>query len=112
VREPDGLAMSSRNEFLSPRARQQATALNAALHEARALVRAGVRDAAAVVASARERIEKEPLAEIDYVELVDADTLEPVREVSGRSLLALAVRFEGTRLIDNTLLDASGWEVG
>ena len=60
----------------------------------------------------RERIEKEPLAEIDYVELVDADTLESVRDVSGRALLALAVRFEGTRLIDNTLLETSGWENG
>jgi len=106
VREPDGLAMSSRNVFLSPRARQQATALNAALHEARALVRAGVREAGAVVAIARQRIEKEPLAELDYVELVDAENLEPVREVRGRVLLALAVRFEGTRLIDNTLLEA------
>ena len=53
----------------------------------------------------------EPLAEIDYVELVDAETLESVRDVSERSLLAVAVRFEGTRLIDNTLLETSGWEV-
>jgi pantoate--beta-alanine ligase len=106
VREPDGLAMSSRNVFLSPRARQQATALNAALHEARALVRAGVREAGAVVGIARQRIEKEPLAEVDYIELVDADDLDAVREVRGRVLLALAVRFEGTRLIDNTLLEA------
>ncbi len=105
VREPDGLAMSSRNAFLSSRARQQATALNAALHEVRALVRAGVWDAAAVCATARQRIEKEPLAEIDYVELVDAESLEPVREVGARSLVALAVRFEGTRLIDNTILE-------
>ncbi len=106
VREPDGLAMSSRNVFLSPRARQQATALNAALDEARALVRAGVRDPGAVTGTVRLRIEKEPLAEIDYVELVDAENLEPVRELRGRALLALAVRFEGTRLIDNTLLEA------
>ena len=105
VREPDGLAMSSRNAFLSPRARLQATALNAALHEARALMRAGVRDAATLVGVTRQCIEKEPLAEIDYVELVDPDTLEPVRELRGRALLALAVRFEGTRLIDNTLLE-------
>jgi pantoate--beta-alanine ligase len=106
VREPDGLAMSSRNVFLSARARQQATALHAALHEARALVRAGVSEAAALCAEARRRIEKEPLAEIDYVELVDAQTLEPVREVGAPAVLALAVRFEGTRLIDNTLFEA------
>jgi len=106
VREPDGLAMSSRNAFLSARARQQATALNGALHEARALVRAGVREASAVVATVRQRIEKEPLAEVEYVELVDAVSLEPVREVRERTLLALAVGFEGTRLIDNTLLES------
>jgi pantoate--beta-alanine ligase len=106
VREPDGLAMSSRNVFLSPRARVQATALNTALHDARALVRAGLRDPATVIATVRQRIEKEPLAEVDYVELVDAENLEPVRELAGRMLLALAVRFEGTRLIDNTILEA------
>ena len=64
-----------------------------------------VGDAATVCATARQRIEKEPLAEIDYVELVDAESLEPVREVGARALLALAVRFEGTRLIDNTILE-------
>ena len=109
VREPDGLAMSSRNVFLSPRARAQAPGLNVALHEARAALRAGVRDADALVATVRERIEKEPLAEIDYVELVDADSLEPVRTVRGPALLAVAVRFEGTRLIDNTLLHAEAF---
>jgi pantoate--beta-alanine ligase len=106
VREPDGLAMSSRNVFLSARARQQATALHAALHEARASVRAGVREAEAILALVRQRVEKEPLAELDYVELVDADSLEPLRSLRGSALLALAVRFEGTRLIDNTLLQA------
>ena len=105
VREPDGLAMSSRNALLSPRARQQATALHAALHEVRAALRAGVHDAAALCAVARQRIEKEPLAELDYVELVSSDTLEPLRELRGPAVLALAVRFEGTRLIDNTLLN-------
>jgi pantoate--beta-alanine ligase len=103
VREPDGLAMSSRNAFLSPRARLQAAALHAALHEARAAYRAGVRDAQALCRAARERIEKEPLAEIDYAELVCAETLEPLRELRAPAVLALAVRFEGTRLIDNTL---------
>jgi pantoate--beta-alanine ligase len=109
VREPDGLAMSSRNVFLSARARQQATALHAALHEARALVRGGVHDATALCEEARRRIEKEPLAEIDYVELVDAESLEPLRELRGPAVLALAVRFEGTRLIDNTFLDTESF---
>jgi pantoate--beta-alanine ligase len=106
VREPDGLAMSSRNAYLRPEARQQAIALNAALHDARQLFRAGIRDARALVHAARRRIRKEPLAEIEYIELCDADTLEPIHEASTRSVLALAVRFEGTRLIDNTVLEA------
>jgi pantoate--beta-alanine ligase len=106
VREPDGLAMSSRNAYLRPEARQQAIALNAALHDARQLYRAGIRDARALVHAARRRIRKEPLAEIEYIELCDADTLEPIHEARTRSVLALAVRFEGTRLIDNTVLEA------
>jgi pantoate--beta-alanine ligase len=105
VREPDGLAMSSRNAYLRPEARQQATALNAALHDARQLFRAGIRDARALIHAARRRIRKEPLAEIEYIELVDGETLEPVVEAGARSVLALAVRFEGTRLIDNTVLE-------
>ena len=73
VREPDGLAMSSRNAYLEPAARQQARSLNAALHEVRRLFHEGVRDARALVAAARCRIAKEPLVEIQYVELCDAD---------------------------------------
>jgi pantoate--beta-alanine ligase len=105
VREPDGLAMSSRNAYLRPEARQQAIALNAALHDARQLYRAGIRDARALIHAARRRIRKEPLAEIEYIELVDGDTLEALAEAGPRSVLALAVRFEGTRLIDNTVLE-------
>jgi len=105
VREPDGLAMSSRNAYLRPEARQQAIALNAALHDVRQLFRSGIRDARSLIHAARRRIRKEPLAEIEYIELRDADTLEPIIEVEGRGVLALAVRFEGTRLIDNTVLE-------
>jgi pantoate--beta-alanine ligase len=104
VREPDGLAMSSRNQNLSPEAREQAVCLNAALREARELVRAGVRDAAKLVAAARGRIQREPLARIDYVEVVDADSLAAVDRVDDRALMAVAVRFGTTRLIDNTIL--------
>jgi pantoate--beta-alanine ligase len=104
VREPDGLAMSSRNQNLSAEAREQAVCLNAALREARELVRAGVRDAAKLVAAARARIEREPLARIDYVEVVDADSLAGVDRIDDRALMAVAVRFGSTRLIDNTIL--------
>lgn len=106
VREPDGLAMSSRNAYLSEAARKQAPALHAALQEARRRLASGERDAAALVDVARRRIEKEPLAEIDYVELRCAETLEPVERVERPAVLALAVRFEGARLIDNLVLEA------
>jgi pantoate--beta-alanine ligase len=108
VREPDGLAMSSRNQYLRADARQQATALNAALHEVRQLHRAGVRDVETMVSEARRRLEREPLAEIEYIEVRDADTLEPRSKIEGRVVVALAVRFEGTRLIDNTVLEEMG----
>ena len=106
VREPDGLAMSSRNAFLTPEARQQARALNAALHEVRELVRSGELDAERLLAAARNRIEKEPLAEIDYIEIRDAETLEPLGRLDRRAVMGLAVRFAATRLIDNTILEA------
>jgi pantoate--beta-alanine ligase len=106
VREPDGLAMSSRNAFLGADARQQALSLNAALREVRRLHREGEREAAYLIEVARGRIEKEELAEIQYIELCDADTLEPLERIEGPAVMALAVFFEGTRLIDNTLLEA------
>ena len=105
VREPDGLAMSSRNAYLTSDARQQARALNAALHEVRELVRAGVRDGRALVENARRRLEKEPLARIEYIELRDAESLELLERVDRRAVLGLAVEIAGIRLIDNTVLE-------
>jgi pantoate--beta-alanine ligase len=105
VREPDGLAMSSRNELLEPSQRDQARALNDALVEVRRLHAAGERAPRRLVAAARQRIEKEPDARVDYVELRCADTLAPLERVDRPALLALAVRFGGTRLIDNTVLE-------
>ncbi len=106
VREPDGLAMSSRNAYLGVEARKQAPALYAALLDALKRVRAGNTCAADLVATAHRRVSKEPLAEIDYIELRDAETLEPVERVERPAVLALAVRFEGARLIDNLVLEA------
>jgi pantoate--beta-alanine ligase len=105
VREPDGLAKSSRNAYLSPEARAQATALNAGLLEARQLFRAGERDARRLAAAVRDRVEKEPLAAVEYVELRDAETLEEMARADRRAVLAVAARFEGARLIDNTILE-------
>jgi pantoate--beta-alanine ligase len=105
VREPDGLAMSSRNRYLTPAARQRALVLWKSLQLAGRLVAEGQRDARAIVARMRELIETADDARIDYVALVDPETLEPVEAIAGRTLAALAVKIENTRLIDNCLLE-------
>ncbi len=105
VREPDGLAMSSRNAYLGTDQRSQAVVLNRSLRAAAERVGAGERDCAALVAGVRETIGEQPLAEIDYVELVDAGTLLPVSgQLADPARLAVAVRFGATRLIDNIQL--------
>jgi len=107
VREADGLAMSSRNQNLSELERDQARALNAALAEARNLLRSGERSAERLISAARRRLEEASLARIDYVELVDPDTLEPLEKVETSAVMALAVFFSKARLIDNALLEAA-----
>lgn len=104
VREPDGLAMSSRNAYLAPPEREQALCLVRALEAAEARFRAGERDAARLVAVARETIAAAPLARIDYVELRDADTLVEVARVERPVVLAVAAFLGRTRLIDNRVL--------
>jgi len=104
VREKDGLAFSSRNEYLTPEERKEAPVLRAALEEAAGHVKAGQNSSAEVVRLVRERIGQARLARIDYVELVDAETLQTRSTVEPNSLLALAVFFGKTRLIDNILL--------
>ena len=104
VREPDGVARSSRNQYLDADQRRRATVLNLALQEAQERVAAGQRRAEELVRALRSRIEATPGARIDYAAAVDADTLQPVERLCGRVLLALAVYFGSTRLIDNLLL--------
>lgn len=104
VREADGLALSSRNQYLTPEQRRQAPVLYQALTEARALVERGERDASAVRQALASRIARAPAAVIDYVAVVDADTLLPLTRLRGDVLLAVAVKFGATRLIDNELL--------
>jgi pantoate--beta-alanine ligase len=106
VREPDGLALSSRNAYLSPEERRAARVLSAGLRWAEKAVAAGERDAGKLVAGVRSIIEAEPLARIDYVEAVDPETLEPVAAVDGEVLVTLAVFVGSTRLIDNIRLSA------
>jgi pantoate--beta-alanine ligase len=105
VREPDGLAMSSRNTYLNPDERRAATILFRALDGARASISRGERDALRLTAAMREALRTEPLAEPEYVELVDAETLEPVTRLRGVCLALLAVRIGGVRLIDNLLIE-------
>ncbi|HEX6508738.1 MAG TPA: pantoate--beta-alanine ligase [Chloroflexota bacterium] len=106
VREEDGLAFSSRNAYLSPEERAQAAALSRALRHGQSLVDAGEKDARRIERDVRERIRVEaPLARIDYVRVADLDSVSPIDGDIGRdSLIALAVYFGATRLIDNAVL--------
>jgi pantoate--beta-alanine ligase len=101
VREPDGLALSSRNARLDTDERRRAVALSRGLRAAETAVAAGERDAAAIAAAARAAMDS---VEPDYLALVDPDSFEPVQNVNGRVLVAVAARIGATRLIDNTVI--------
>lgn len=108
VREPDGLALSSRNAYLKPEERKAATVLHRALEAARKELRTGTRDALHLQTAIREVVDAEPLAALDYAEIVDADTFEPVTHIS-RPTYALIAAFIGkTRLIDNLYIEPVG----
>ncbi|HEX9006392.1 MAG TPA: pantoate--beta-alanine ligase [Bacteroidota bacterium] len=104
VREPDGLAMSSRNVYLEPAQRQAATVLYRALHAAKAAYDAGERDAGRLRQAMKQTLESEPLAQMQYVSCADYSTLQELDTVSGKTLLSMAVYFGRTRLIDNLVL--------
>ncbi|MBM3297193.1 MAG: pantoate--beta-alanine ligase [Candidatus Aminicenantes bacterium] len=101
VREPDGLALSSRNAYLSPEERRAALVLTRSLKEAKISVSRGERRASAVLARLRARIAAEPPARLDYAAVVDPEELEPLKRIDRRALVALAVFIGRTRLIDN-----------
>ncbi len=104
VREPDGLAISSRHAYLSPAGRQRALVLWKSLQLAAELVEQGQRRADVIIERMQEVILSAEDAEIDYIALVDPETLEPIEKITTRTLAALAVKIDGTRLIDNCLL--------
>jgi len=104
VREKDGLAMSSRNVYLSRQERAAALSLSRSLKQAESLVRQGERESKRIVAAVRAEIEKETLARIEYARVCDTGTLEEVATVEGAAVLSLAVRVGKSRLIDNTTL--------
>ena len=105
MREKDGLAMSSRNAYLTPEQRQKALVLNRALMRVQAAVNHGERDAMKLREIAEQAIAEEPAAKLDYFAIVDADSLEPVAEVSRGVLVAVAAFVGSTRLIDNIVLE-------
>ncbi len=104
VREPDGLAMSSRNTYLSREERKASLVLWKALCLARGHWENGERDASRLRQEMTSLIEREPFATIDYVSIADPETLEELAEIAAPALVSLAVRIGGTRLIDNTML--------
>jgi pantoate--beta-alanine ligase len=105
VREPDGLALSSRNVYLNAEERQAATVLYRALNAARSELAAGVRDALQLQTSLRRKLDSERLARVDYAEVVDAETFEPVVRVRRPCFVLLAVFIGKTRLIDNLYVE-------
>jgi len=105
VREPDGLAMSSRNQYLSPEERKDATRIYQSLERCRALIEAGERDADVIRGRMREVLRQMTSTKIEYVSISDAETLEELARVRGRILAAVAVRMKSARLIDNILVD-------
>ena len=111
VREPDGLAMSSRNAYLSPEERARATVLYRSLQRAKALIEGGERSARSVIGAMRAMIEATPGVRIDYIEIVDLEELRPVERLEGRVAIALAVYVGPARLIDNLVLEIRGDQV-
>ncbi len=105
IREEDGLAKSSRNTYLNEAERKAALVLSRAVFSGENMLKNGERDAGTILKAMRKIIEEEPLAKIDYVEMVDADTIEPLTKAEGRVLTAMAVYIGKTRLIDNFIAE-------
>lgn len=101
IREADGLAKSSRNVYLTPEERKAAVILSKSVALGKKMVAEGEKDAKKIVTAMKELINSEPLATIDYVEMVDMDTMKAIDEVKGHVLCAMAVKFGKARLIDN-----------
>lgn len=105
IREEDGLAKSSRNPYLSTQERQAALVLSRSIQKGKELVEAGEKNAETVKQTILEELQTEPLADVEYVEVVDWNTLEPITTIAGPILTAIAVRIGKTRLIDNFIVE-------
>ena len=106
-RDTDGLAMSSRNVYLQPSDRQSATVLHRALQAAQVLLQNGTRDAHSLQSAMRGVLEEESRAQVDYAEIVDAQTFEPLTHINRKAYVLIAAKFGETRLLDNMLVDFS-----
>jgi pantoate--beta-alanine ligase len=105
IRESDGLALSSRNAYLNPEERKSALILHRSLRRAQASFEGGERNSTKLVAAAKQEFGTDPKARLDYFEIVDPDSLEPVTTISSRALIAVAAFIGNTRLIDNIIVD-------
>jgi pantoate--beta-alanine ligase len=111
IREASGLAMSSRNQYLSDTDREQALALSRSLKLAAELIQCGERSPETIIAQMRQLIHSNELDDIDYISIVDPATIQPVAQIDREVLIGLAVRVGPARLIDNILLDHTGNEI-
>jgi pantoate--beta-alanine ligase len=107
VREPDGLAMSSRNSYLDDSSRQRALGLSGALHAVQRAYEAGERNATALEGIARAHLAERGVDEVDYVAIADPKSLEPLAQATAGTVVALAARIGRTRLIDNVILESA-----
>ena len=104
IREKSGLALSSRNEYLDKKQKKAALCLSRSLIRAREMVETGEKNVALVLKSIKTEIESEPLARIDYIEIVDSESLQPVNQINDKMLIAVAVFINNVRLIDNIIV--------
>ena len=105
VREPDGLAMSSRNTYLTPKQRISALSLYKSLQKAKELIKSGIKDAATIIDAATEMIQSYPETDIDYIAICDTETLVDIQTINRPVQMLLAVQVGKARLIDNMLLN-------
>ena len=105
VRESNGLAISSRNKYLSEQQKKDASNIYKSLQKCRQMIDAGVKDTSEIIAEMRNILQQVPSIEIEYISIVDADTLQNIEYITGKVLIAVAVRMGPARLIDNILLD-------
>ncbi|MHC4500655.1 MAG: pantoate--beta-alanine ligase, partial [Planctomycetota bacterium] len=107
VREPNGLAVSSRNKYLTEQQRKDAASIYKSLQECRRMIEAGTTDTGEIITRMRKMLQHVPLIEIEYISIVDAETLQNLDRISGKVLAAVAVRIGPARLIDNILVDSA-----